>query len=66
MSPLEFIEDNVKKRLSKEGFDSYICSNCAREAVALFKRKDSFAKGRVFDECLKLARKQAKLMKRTR
>ena len=62
MSPLEFIQENVEKSLAKEGFSSYISQSCSREAVRYFERKDSFAKGKVFDECLKRARSQAKLM----
>jgi len=65
MEPLEFIEVNVKSSLEREGFSGYVSSNCDREAVRHYKRQASFSKGKVFDECLKRARNQAKMMKRS-
>ncbi len=62
MKPLDFIEVNVKAELKKEGYSDYVAANCSREAVKLYARKSHFQKGKVFDECLKLGRKQAKLM----
>lgn len=64
MEPLDFIQKNVSEQLRKEGFSAYISENCARESVAMFKRKSHFAKGKAFTECLKLAKKQAKLMEK--
>lgn len=62
MNPVDFIQENIEKQLTKDGYSFYVATNCAREAVQLYKRKSYFAKGKAFDECMKLAKKQAKQM----
>ncbi len=62
MEPKDFIRKNVQAELEKEGFTSYVASQCSREAASHYGRQAQFQKGKVFDECLKRARSQAKLM----
>ncbi len=64
MEPVDFIQDNVEKQLKKDGYSSYIATSCAREAVRMYKGRSHFNKGKVFDEVMKRAKSQAKMMGR--
>lgn len=53
MHPREFIAKHIKATLEKEEFPPHAVSLGVKEATFFFDRTPSFAKGKVFDECLK-------------
>ena len=64
MHPREFIAKHIKATLEKEEFPPHAVSLGVREATVYFDRTPSFAKGKVFDECLKAARAVARIAKK--
>lgn len=64
MHPNEFIAKHIKATLEKEQFPDHAISLGVAEAKRHFDRTPSFAKGKVFDECLKAARAVAKIAKK--
>jgi len=63
MSQEEFIENNIKNELIKDGHTNYTAVNCAREASRAWARSTG-VKGSMFNHLLTAAKKQAKQMKR--
>jgi hypothetical protein len=63
MSPVEFIEKNIRDELIKLGYSEYISENCARQSVRNWSRSTG-AKGRMFAELFGKAKKQASMMKK--
>lgn len=66
MHPSEFIAKHIKATLEKEQFPPHAISLGVDEAKRYFDRTPSFAKGKVFDECLKAARAVAKVAKKAK
>ena len=64
MHPNEFIAKHIKATLEKEQFPPHAISLGVAEAKSYFDRTPSFAKGKVFDECLKAARAVARIAKK--
>jgi len=61
MRPDEFIEKNLIRELEKLGFDDSACHMAAREGMAHFHRASRVSmKGKLFDECLSVAKSLAK------
>ncbi|MCS3793772.1 hypothetical protein [Aeromonas hydrophila] len=64
MHPNDFIAKHIKETLEKEQFHPHAISLGVTEATRHFDRTPSFAKGKVFDECLKAAREVARVAKK--
>jgi hypothetical protein len=64
MHPREFIAKHTQATLEKEGYPPPVVSLGVAEATRYFDRTPIFAKGKVFDECLKAARAVAKIAKK--
>ncbi|HBX8001977.1 TPA: hypothetical protein MIH07_13055 [Klebsiella pneumoniae] len=57
MTPQEFILTNVKKELLKLGYDENIALSGADEALGHYRRcSQASRKGRIFDDCLYVAK----------
>ncbi|MFM5229598.1 hypothetical protein ACET9H_10060 [Aeromonas media] len=64
MHPREFIAKHAQATLEKEEYPPHAVSLGVVEATRYFDRTPSFAKGKVFDECLKAARAVARIAKK--
>ncbi|PIJ49182.1 MULTISPECIES: hypothetical protein [unclassified Erwinia] len=61
MTPIQFIEKNVISELVKQGFDNTVARMSADRAVDHYRRSASAsAKGKMFDDCLFIAKAWAK------
>lgn len=61
MTPAQFIEKNVISELVKQGFDNTVARMSANRAVDHYRRSASAsAKGKMFDDCLCIAKAWAK------
>ncbi|SFN29355.1 hypothetical protein SAMN05216516_1052 [Izhakiella capsodis] len=61
MTPIQFIEKNVISELVKQGFDNTVARISADRAVDHYRRSASAsAKGKMFDDCLCIAKAWAK------
>lgn len=61
MNPTEFIFKNINQLLIQDGFSEQIASSSASRGVDEYKRRPCASqKGKIFDDCLKAARKHAK------
>lgn len=61
MNREEFIQNNIKKILISEGFSREAAEVGADAALDLYLRKSNFPNGKVFDSCLRNARREAKM-----
>lgn len=59
MSPVQFIEKNIISELLKQGFDNEAANIGARDGVTHYGRASAAGKGKMFDECLKIAKATA-------
>ena len=66
MHPREFIAKNTQATLEKEEYPPQAVSLGVAEATRYFDRTPIFAKGKVFDECLKAARAVARVAKKAK
>lgn len=64
MHPRKFIAKHTQAMLEKEEFPPHAVSLGVTEATRYFDRTPIFAKGKVFDECLKAARAVARIAKK--
>lgn len=61
MNPTDFIYKNINQLLIQDGFSELIASSSADKGVAEYKRRCCASQnGKIFDDCLKAARKHAK------
>lgn len=61
MDPVDFIYENIKKILEKEGYSKRIASLGAHAGVDEYRtRPQATRRGRIFDDCLHEARRHAK------
>lgn len=63
---IEWNTQHIKATLEKEEFPPHAVSLGVKEATFFFDRTPSFAKGKVFDECLKAARAVARVAKKAK
>jgi hypothetical protein len=61
MHPREFIEHHVRQILIEGGHSSDAVQLGCREAMAYYDKTTTFQKGKVFDACLAVAKRMAKL-----
>ncbi len=59
MSPVQFIEKNLVAELVKQGFDNEAANIGARDGAAHYGKATSVGKGKMFDECMKIAKATA-------
>ena len=64
MHPELFIDRNVAKILTEEGYAPDVVHTATQEAVRTFRTTPCFAKGQAFTKCLAEAKKMAKLLQR--
>lgn len=64
MHPREFIELNVRKLLLADGFSVEATHLACKEAVSHYEKSSGFRKGAVFSECLRVAKRMAKLVQK--
>jgi len=61
MNHQDFIYHNVKSELVKQGFDPAVASIGANKAIDQYKTHSSSSrKGKLFDDCLRIAKEWAK------
>lgn len=61
----EFIKDNVRRELLNRGFSACVADSASSEAARHYSRCTVFAKGSVYSDCLKLAKRKAKQMEKS-
>ncbi|MFB2927599.1 hypothetical protein [Aeromonas hydrophila] len=64
MHPKEFIEQNVRRLLLADGFSNDATHLACKEAVSHYEKTPAFRKGAVFSECLRVAKRMAKLVQK--
>ena len=64
MHPKEFIEHHVRKLLLADGFSAEAAHLACKEAVSHYEKSSGFRKGAVFLECLRVAKRMAKLVQK--
>lgn len=64
MHPKEFIERNVRTILIADGFSDEATNLACKEAVSHYEKTPVFRKGAVFSECLRVAKRMAKLVQK--
>ncbi|WP_323947055.1 hypothetical protein [Aeromonas caviae] len=64
MHPKEFIERNVRTILIADGFSDEATNLACKEAVSHYEKTPAFRKGAVFSECLRVAKRMAKLVQK--
>ncbi|MDX7783004.1 hypothetical protein SJR90_11715 [Aeromonas caviae] len=64
MHPKEFIERHVRKLLLADGFSAEATHLACKEAVSHYEKSSGFRKGTVFSECLRVAKRMAKLVQK--
>lgn len=64
MHPREFIELNVRRLLLADGFSDDATRLACKEAVSHYEKTPVFRKGAVFSECLRVAKRMAKLVQK--
>lgn len=66
MNAIEFIEKNVVSELTKQGYHETVARQCSNYAIEHYRRcSSSTRKGKMFDDCLQVAKAWAsKLQKK--
>jgi len=64
MHPKEFIELNVRRTLLADDFSDDATRLACKEAVSHYEKTPAFRKGAVFSECLRVAKRMAKLVQK--
>lgn len=64
MHPKEFIELNVRRILLADGFSDDATHLACKEATSHYEKTPAFRKGAVFSECLRVAKRMAKLIQK--
>ncbi len=64
MHPKEFIELNVRRTLLADGYSDDATRLASKEAVSHYEKTSAFRKGAVFSECLRVAKRMAKLVQK--
>ncbi|MFM4963195.1 hypothetical protein ACEUBT_05485 [Aeromonas bivalvium] len=64
MHPKEFIELNVRRTLLADGYSDDATRLACKEAVSHYEKTPAFRKGAVFSECLRVAKRMAKLVQK--
>ena len=64
MHPKEFIDRNVRQILLAAGFSDEATHLACKEAVSHYEKTPAFRKGAVFSECLRVAKRMAKLIQK--
>lgn len=60
MTPGDFIHKKVTAELLRLGYDQTVAISSANKAVEHYRRCSDFVRGKVFDECLLLAKEWAR------
>lgn len=64
MHPKDFIDRHVRVLLLTDGFSVEATNLACKEAVSHYEKSSGFLKGAVFSECLRVAKRMAKLVQR--
>ena len=64
MHPKEFIDRHVRQLLLADGYSDEATHLAYKEAVSHYEKTSGFRKGAVFSECLRVAKRMAKLVQK--